>query len=69
MEKLIKLVFTLGFMISREGFNGECGYEHCCDGLKADHQTEDEFFQHIEGNEAFQECLTEVINRFKNKDK
>ena len=27
-RKLFNMAFALGFMISREGFNGECPYEH-----------------------------------------
>ena len=29
MKSVIREAFILGFLVSREGFNGECTYGHC----------------------------------------
>lgn len=29
LEKLLRRAFILGHLATREGFNGECGYDHC----------------------------------------
>ena len=60
---LITEAFLLGFMCSREGFNAECAYEHCCDGLQAHWQTEEDFQKDMVENEAFQRCLEKALKR------
>ena len=62
-SELIRTAFTLGFMMSREGFNGECAYEHCYDGVVADHMIESDFFEHMNENESFQDGLAVVLAR------
>lgn len=62
-RRLITEAFSLGFMCSREGFNGECAYEHCCDGLQPHWQIEEEFQQDMVKNEAFQQCLEKALER------
>ena len=57
-------MFDLGFMISREGFNGECDYEHCapsklepsigCNGIH-------EFIAYMEENKTYCELREEAI--------
>lgn len=62
-RRLITEAFLLGFMSSREGFNAECAYEHCSDGLQPDHQTEEEFQQDMAENDAFQRYLEKALLR------
>lgn len=39
IEAAFRAGFQAGFAISREGFNGECEYDHCADwGLLKDHE-------------------------------
>jgi len=53
-EKLLEKAFTLGFMVSREGFNAECAYEHCAPGgVQAHYETIAEFMDAIEKNKRF----------------
>ena len=65
-KQLITEAFTLGFMMSREGFNAECAFEHCSDGLKPHAESEEEFREHMAENEAFQEGLEEALERMAN---
>jgi hypothetical protein len=37
MTKQEQRAFTLGFLSSREGFNGECAYDHCAPNKIDDH--------------------------------
>jgi hypothetical protein len=62
-KRLITEAFHLGFMMSREGFNGECAFEHCSDGLKPYAESEERFREHMAENEAFQEGLQEALER------
>lgn len=62
-KRLITEAFTLGFMMSREGFNGECAFENCSDGLKPYAESEERFREHMAENEAFQEGLEEALER------
>lgn len=62
-EEIAAEAFLLGFMISREGFNAEDTFEHCCDGMVPSHQTETEYRKAMEANETFQECLSEALER------
>lgn len=50
----ISQAFALGFMISRQGFNGECDYEHCGPvRLEGNHITIEDYLEYIEGDELF----------------
>ena len=60
----IEEAFLLGFMASREGFNGECAYEHCSPiDLKPDHETEDEFRVGMNASEMFIKLRAEAVKR------
>ena len=63
LEQLLTEAFLLGFMCTREGFNAECAYVHCCDGLKPDHETEGEFRAACTQNEAFMRMRAEAMLR------
>lgn len=57
--EIIKQAFTLGFSISREGFNAECYVPEHCKGLNQS------LGHDITNDETFQECLSkclEIIN-------
>lgn len=48
--------FGLGFMVSREGFNGECDYQNCSpSGLFVHHHDRNisQYLLYIEGNPEF----------------
>jgi hypothetical protein len=63
-QKLVAEAFLLGFMCSREGFNGECAFQHCADGLRPEHPTtESEFREMMVANVAFKELEDEAIQR------
>jgi hypothetical protein len=68
-NQLLEKAFALGFMISREGFNGECGYETCAPSrLEADHgdETIEEFIADIEKNHVYRslrDAAIEYINK------
>lgn len=64
-QHLIEEAFLLGFMVSREGFNGECAYEHCADdALQTDAgQTEAEWRDLMAGNEAFKRLRALAVKR------
>jgi hypothetical protein len=63
MDEKLKRAFYLGFMCSREGFNAECAFDHCCQGLNLGHQTEEEFMAMMDESWAFQECLSDALNK------
>lgn len=53
---LFALAFSLGFMVSREGFNGECCYDHCGPmKVEAHYSTVKEWLADIENSEQFRE--------------
>lgn len=62
-KKDIEIAFTLGFMVSREGFNGECDYSHCAPGgLQADcGYGINEFIGYIGGNDTFIELRRQAV--------
>jgi len=64
-KQLFTEAFTLGFMMSREGFNGECAFEHCAEGLKAHDESEQRFREHMAANKAFQAGLEEALERMR----
>lgn len=44
----LRRAFILGFMVSREGFNGECCFDHCSpNGVEAHYQTVEGFFADV----------------------
>lgn len=52
-EKLSR-AFLLAFVVSREGFNGECPCEHLAPSdISANYQTVEECISHLHINEAF----------------
>ena len=69
LRESIKIAFALGFIISREGFNGECGYEVCAPSrLESDHgdETIEEFIADIEKNPIYRtlrDWAIEYINK------
>lgn len=64
LNKLLAEAFTLGFMISREGFNGECAFEHCAGGLTPyAGLTEAEWLESMASNEVFQDLMQEALVR------
>lgn len=64
IEQIIKEAFFLGFMISREGFNGECAFEHKVpQELKADGCTEEKLRQYIEEMEDFKHLRKLAVER------
>jgi hypothetical protein len=68
-NQLLEKAFALGFMITREGFNGECGYETCAPSrLEADHgdETIEEFIADIEKNHVYRslrDAAIEYLNK------
>lgn len=56
-NELLQKAFALGFMISREGFNGECEFEWCAPSELEPHscyrETTEDFIAEMENNEAF----------------
>jgi hypothetical protein len=64
---LLAKAFTLGFMVSREGFNGECAFEHCAPNtVEAHYETVDEFMDAIEKNEAFTSLRESAVSGIAN---
>jgi len=62
-KRLITTAFALGFMVSREGFNGECDYEHCSPTKLEPHGLDDsieEYIKYIITNPAFDTLRKEV---------
>tara|TARA_R110000772_G_scaffold246261_1_gene359923 strand:+ start:529 stop:753 length:225 start_codon:yes stop_codon:yes gene_type:complete len=48
--------FALGFMVSREGFNGDCTFDHCGPmAVEAYCKTIEEYMVSIEESERFRE--------------
>ncbi len=63
-RELAREAFMLGFMVSREGFNAECDYEHCApDTLRPEHSGEADFRVHIESNEVFVRLCEMAVKR------
>lgn len=58
-KRLIEEAFLLGFMLSREGFNGEYVFDHCCDGLKP---YDDSFRAKVEASKAFCEARCRAVS-------
>lgn len=67
---MLALAFRLGFMVSREGFNGECAYDHCGPNtLRADSgMTVKEFFAHMEDSERFKDLTREALDYLANAE-
>lgn len=64
---LLEKAFTIGFMVSREGFNGECAYEHCAPTrVEAHYESVAEFMSAIEKNEAFTDLRKSAISNISN---
>ena len=69
-DKKIEDAFMLGFMCSREGFNGECDFEHCAP-LKLESYYRDgiEAFRHyIQNDETYLKLRDEAVFYIKNHD-
>ena len=61
---LFNRAFMLGFMVSREGFNGECDYEHCAPSrVEAYHESIQEFAVRIEHNDMYRQLREEAISQ------
>lgn len=65
-QKLIEEAFLLGFMVSREGFNAECSYPHCANGLKPHVESEADFRTSMELNDAFVDLRAAAVARLQN---
>ena len=60
--ELAREAFTLGFMMSREGWNAECAYEHCYEGLQPYYETVDEYRKMTAESWAFQDALEKAFD-------
>ena len=68
-ENMISTAFALGFMITREGFNAECDYEHLAPNkleTRYDRETIAEFISSIEENEAYRTLKKEALEYIAN---
>ena len=64
---LFNRAFMLGFMVSREGFNGECDYEHCAPSrVEAYCESIQEFAVRIEHNDMYRQLRDEAIAQMLN---
>jgi len=64
LRQQIAEAFLLGFMVSREGFNGDCGYEHCAPSEVAPYHTEEaEFRQWAYQSPAFTALRAKALKR------
>lgn len=64
-RQIAEEAFMLGFMISREGFNAECTFDHCADTeLKPSNPTtEKNYRQYMEESPAFCELRAAMLRR------
>ena len=64
---LFNRAFMLGFMVSREGFNGECDYEHCAPSrVEASYESVQEFAVRIEHNDMYRQLRAEAMAQMLN---
>ena len=69
IQELIADAFLLGFMVSREGFNGEVAVEcHGPDALKPHDGKIADFEQSMRGNERFKKLQAEAVDFFSNRE-
>ena len=62
--KLVEEAFLLGFMCSREGWNGECDFDHRSDGrLQPCGESEESFRLATETNDVFKELRAQAVKR------
>ena len=68
-EKLIKMAFMLGFMVSRNGYNGECFIESCAwpdlHSSSGEFNSENDFFDTVQKAPVFQAQMKQAIQRLK----
>ena len=68
---LLALAFALGFSVSREGFNGECDFEHYApislDTTSCGSITVSEHVAYIEDNETFLKLRGEALSYITNE--
>jgi len=65
LHDLFDNAFKLGFMISREGFNAECPYEHLAPHkLEPHYETFEEYLNEIENNKAFNKLLDDAREKY-----
>jgi len=61
---LIEEAFLLGFMVTREGYNGECMFENCAArGLNPELGSETEFREIANSSESFKALREEALKR------
>ncbi len=60
--ELFALGFKLGFMVSRDGFNGECSFDHCGPPkVEAESGSVEEFMESIEKSAKFRKLRDEAV--------
>ena len=69
-QGLLYQAFLLGFIASREGFNGECAYDHCAPDSLADPRTSsyasvEEMLAELRQSEVLQKLWGEALERLK----
>ncbi len=47
MRPALERAFLLGFMATREGFNGECAFDHCAPRQLRENGTEEEMLESV----------------------
>ena len=60
--ELAREAFTLGFMMSREGWNAECAVDDHFDGVKPVTGTIESFKEFIDDSWAFQDALEQAFD-------
>lgn len=63
--EIFSLAFKLGFMVSREGFNGECVFDHLApDDVEPDDGRIEYFLNYIGKSEEFGKLEKQAIEKF-----